>query len=105
MNEELTLSWVSKIVRTFAFNRRLLAWDSFECHMMNSVKNAINKLNVDQVIIHGGCTKYVQALDVCWDKPFKAFVTEQYDEPMANGLQQYTEAGNLRLPSRKNIVQ
>ena len=72
---------------------------------MNSVKNAISKLNVDQVIIPGGCTKYAQAPDVCWNKPFKAFVTEQYDEWMVSGLQQYTEAGNLRAPSRKNIVQ
>ena len=98
-------SWVNKVIGTFSFSRRLLAWDSFECHMMNSVKYAISKLNIDQVIVPGGCTKYVQAPDVCWNKPFKAVVTEQYDEWMASGLQQYTEAGNLRPPSRKNIVQ
>ena len=30
---------------------------------------------------------------------------EQYDEWMASGLQQYTEAGNLKLPSRRTIMQ
>ena len=105
MNEKPTLSWVSKVVGAFPSSRRLLAWDSFECHLMNSVKNAIRKLNVGQVINPGRCTKYAQAPDVCWDKPFKVFVREQYDEWMASRLQQYTEAGNLRPPSRKNIVQ
>ena len=33
-------------------------------------------MNVDSVIISGGWTKYIQALDVCWNKPFKARVTE-----------------------------
>ena len=65
MNEELTLRWVTKVLGAFSFNRRLLAWDSFECHIMQSVKEAIMKIGVDQVIIPGGCTKYVQAPDVC----------------------------------------
>ena len=42
----------------FYFNRRVLAWDSFECHMMETVENAISKFNIDQVIVPGGCTKY-----------------------------------------------
>ena len=31
MNEELTLVWVNRVLGSFSFNRRLLAWDSFEC--------------------------------------------------------------------------
>ena len=93
MNEELTLTWVRSILGTFSFNRRLLAWNSYECHMMQSVKGALAKMNVDQVIIPGGCTKFVQAPDVSWNKPFKALVTQQYDEWMASGVQEYTEAG------------
>ena len=73
--------------------------------MMETVKNVLSKVNVDHVIVPGGCTKYIQAPDVCWNRPFKAFVTEQYDEWMASGLQQYTEAGNLKPPSRRTIVQ
>ena len=51
-------------------------WPSFECHIMQSVKEAITKIGVDQVIIPGGCAKYVQAPGVCWNKPFKELVTE-----------------------------
>ena len=100
MNEELTLNWVRSVFGAFSF-RRLLAWDSYECHMMQSVKEALSRINVDQVIMPGGCTKYVQAPDVSWNKPFKALVAEQYNEWMASGVQEYTEAENMRPPSRK----
>lgn len=105
MNEELTLNWVKSVLGAFSFNRRLLAWDSYECHMMQSVKQELSRINVDQVIIPGGCTKFVQAPDVSWNKPFKALVAEQYDEWMASGVQEYTEAGNMRPPPRKTIVE
>ena len=87
MNEELTLNWVRSVLGAFSFNRRLLVWDSYECHMMQSVKEALSRINIDQVIIPGGCTKYVQAPDVSWNKPFKALVAEQYDEWMEQKIQ------------------
>ena len=37
------------------------------------------KIGVDQVINPAGCTKYVQAPVVCWNKLFKELVTEQYN--------------------------
>ena len=54
INEELTLLWVQRVLGTFSFHRRLLAWDSFDCHMMSSVKEALKRINIDQVIIPGG---------------------------------------------------
>ena len=80
MNEQLTLKWVKSVLGAFSFNRRLLAWDFYECHMMQSVKEALHQINVDQVIVPGGCTKYVQAPDVSWNNSFKALESEQYDE-------------------------
>ena len=105
MNEELTQVWVQRVLGSFSFNRRLLAWDSYECHMVKSVQEALAKNKVDHVLIPGGCMKYIQAPDVSWNKPFKALVSEQYDDWMANGLHHYTEAGNMRPPSRKMIVE
>ncbi|XP_044175381.1 uncharacterized protein LOC122958534 [Acropora millepora] len=43
--------------------------------------------------------------DVSWNKPFKAKVTEKYDEWMANGQHTFTAAGNMRTPPRREIVQ
>ena len=41
----------------------------------DSVKKDLKEMNVDSVIIPGGCTKYIQAPDVCWNKPFKVRMT------------------------------
>ena len=73
--------------------------------MTDSVKEAVKTSNSDLVIVPGGCTKYIQAPDVCWNKPFKEFFGTKYDHWMAEGVHQYTEAGNMKPPARKKIVQ
>ena len=65
MNQELTLVWAEKVLGNFSFGRCLLSWDSFECHMMDSVKEVVKTSNSDLVIVPGGCIKYIQAPDVC----------------------------------------
>ena len=56
-------------------------------------------------VIPGGCTKYIQAPDVSWNKPFKAICTEKYDEWLETvGIHQGTDAGNLKPPPRSTIV-
>ena len=39
MNEVLTTIWVKRVLGVFLFNRQLLAWDIYEFHMPDSVKN------------------------------------------------------------------
>ena len=89
---------------TFPFGRRLLAWDSFECHIMDSVKTGLKNLNVDQATVPGVCTKYIQAPDVSWNKPFKSRCTGEHDNWLRNGRHQYTEAGNMRPPPRREVL-
>ena len=62
-------------------------------------------MNVNSVIIPGWCTKYIQASDVCWNKPFKARMTELYDQWLSEGVHQFTEGGNMKPPSRKKIIE
>ena len=58
------------------------------------------------MIVPGGCTKYIQAPDVSWNKSFKASCTEKYDEWLAKvGIHEETAAGNLKAPPRKTILQ
>ena len=38
MNGELTLRWCDEVLGQFTFQKRLLAWDSFEAHITNEVK-------------------------------------------------------------------
>ena len=73
--------------------------------MTDSVIKDLKKMNVDSVIIPGGCTKYIQAPDVFWNKPFKARMTELYDQWLSEDVHQFTEGGNMELPSRKRIIE
>ena len=62
-------------------------------------------MNVDSLIIPGGCTKYIQAPDVCWNKLFKTMMTELYDQWLSEGVHQFTEGGNMKPPFRKRIIE
>ena len=49
---------------------RLFAWDKFSCHTSPATMEYIKKLKLHSVIAPGGCIKFVQAPDVCWNAPF-----------------------------------
>ena len=95
MNDDLTMEYTKKVLGTFSFGRRLLAWDSYECHMNSKVAASLKSSKIDQVIIPG-CTKYIQAPDLVW----------KYDEWLAEeGILNETAEGNLKAPPQKQIVQ
>ena len=73
--------------------------------MMESVKEALNSAKVHMAIIPGGCTKHIQAPNVSWNKPFKAYITEKYGQWLAAGLHEFTETGNIKAAPRRKIVQ
>ena len=74
--------------------------------MESSVAAALKSSNIDQVIIPRGCTKYIQAPDVSWNKPFKAMCTEKYDQWLAEeGIHKKTAEGNLKAPPRRRVVE
>ena len=101
MNEALTIDWVKRAWGTLAFSTRLLVWDAYKCHLMDSVKSVVNKqAKSDIVVIPGGLTGLVQPADVSWNKPFKAAYRELYNEWIANGEKSYTAAGNVRAPDK-----
>ena len=105
-NTELTQIWINYVLGTFLFNRTLLVWDSYECHIKNSANESLKAKKEDRVIVPGGCTKYIQAPDVSWNKPFKASCTEKYDEWLGTiGIHKETAAGNLKAPPRRKILQ
>ena len=103
MNEELVLSYLRKILGMFTFQKRLLAWDTFEVHMTETVEKLLKEMKTDDALIPGGCTKYIQS-PVSWNKPFKGYIMEFYDELLATGVHQYTEARNMKTASRELVV-
>ena len=61
-------------------------------------------MKTDDALVPGGCTKYIQGSDVSWNKSFKGYIMEFYDEWLATGVHQYTEAGNMKSTSRELVV-
>ena len=73
--------------------------------MTDSVRKDFKEMNVDRVITVGGSSKYIQAPDVCCNKPFKARKTEFYDQWLSKGVNQFTEGENMNSAYRKIIVE
>ena len=69
---------------------------------METIKQELRTLKTYPLIIPGGCTNYIQAPDVVWNRPFKANVTKQYDEWTAGEAHSFTAAGNKRNNSNNN---
>ena len=95
INEELTLRWCDEVLGQFTSQKCLLVWDSSEAHITNEVKRKLTLSKTESLIVSGGCTKYLQAPDLIWNKPFNAKVQEFYSDWLANGYE-YTTAGNMK---------
>ena len=83
----------------------MLAWDSYQAHLTDDVKKTLTKSKIESMIVPGGCTKYIQAPDVMWNKPFKGKIQEFYDDWLANGKHEYRDAGNIKPVPRRLIVE
>ena len=42
---------------------------------------------------------------MCWNKSFKARMTELHNQWLSEGVHQFTEGGNIKSPSRKRIIE
>ena len=77
---------------------------TLKCHITDSIKQELAHAKIHPIIVPGVCTKYVQAPEVAWNKPFMAKVTEKYDAWMTDGAHSSTAAGNMRSPPPREIV-
>ena len=105
MDEELTERYCREVLGVFTFGARLLAWNSFRCHLTPAVKDLLNKGKIDSAIVLDGCTKYIQAPDVSWNKPMKEYLREMYDLWLADGTHELTAHGNMRAPPRRQMIE
>jgi hypothetical protein len=79
--------------RPHASTRCLLSLNSFRGHLTQNTKTVLQACNTDLVVIPGGMTSILQALDVVVNKPFKDYLREQYEDWLINNQHEYTRAG------------
>ena len=106
MDNPLTEDFLRRILGPLSFGKRMIICDSFRCHISNDTKAVLSELNTHQAVVPGGCTKYVQAPDVSWNKPFKASICRSHEDWMADGSGvEFTKGGNPRPPPMMTYLQ
>ena len=105
MNNETTLDWLQTIWTKFAFSKQMFVWDSFICHISDAMKEQLKQYNTLMSVIPGGCMKFLQPIDVCINKPFRAFFGELCDEWLRKKDFEYTKGENIKAPSHLLQIQ
>lgn len=62
-------------------------FDTFKGHLKDDVLADLAENNISHVPIPGGCTSKIQPLDVCLNKPFKAYICGAWEEYMVDQAQ------------------
>ena len=103
MDETGMKLWVEKVWRSrrggLLRKKSLLVWDSFQAHLVDSVKQVVRQTNTDIAVIPGGLTSILQPLDVSLNKPFKDRLRERWNNWMIEGQKSFTPTGNMRAAS------
>ena len=83
--------------------KNLVVLDAFSVHRAAEVMNDIRKAHFCMSMVPGGVTSVCQPADTHWNKPFKAYLRQQFNEHL---LLQQVEAGEtlMRPPTRADIA-
>jgi hypothetical protein len=90
MSEPLCLRWVEEVVKPWAESAPdgivpYLLLDSYKCHLMKSVVDAIQDLGIEVEHVPGGCTGLAQPVDVGINKPLKNRIRCLWENFMIDG--------------------
>ena len=107
-NEATILRWIKKqYLPATAYPSktvpRLLTMDSFTAQKTDKVLQKLREINTIPSLIPGGCTGYVQVLDVAVNKPFKDLVKE-YSEIHYDLHSKEWEAGKYSTADRRVLL-
>uniref|UniRef100_A0A0K0DZW9 HTH CENPB-type domain-containing protein n=1 Tax=Strongyloides stercoralis TaxID=6248 RepID=A0A0K0DZW9_STRER len=104
-NDATNSEYLQRILGPSLFGKRMLAWDSYRCHISENTKKKLKELQIDSVVIPGGCTKFIQAADIYWNAPFKAKIRQFYEDWIVHGEKSYTKSENMKRPSMNIYLQ
>ena len=72
--------------------------------MTEVVKIHLKEINTESAVVRGGCTKYIQAPDLVWNKRFKQRVAEIYDKWLSNGVHEFTENSDMKQVPQELVL-
>ena len=108
MDERCMLLWVELCLKPHVATSPtgiipILFLDSYRCHMMASVVDAIQELGVEVELIPGGCTCLCQPVDVGINKPFKKRICDLWQTWMMGDMSEGTTTVTVGAPTRELI--
>ena len=99
INDELIQRLCREVTGVFTFRKlRLLAWNTFRCHLTWEIRPILNEGRINNAIVPGGYIKLIQGPDLSWNKPL-------YNEWLAADNHHITAQGNMRPPSRQQMIE
>ena len=106
MDERVMLMWVEMVLKPYVDTAPdnvvpLLFLDSYHCHMMNLVVNAIQDLGVEVEHFPGGCTSLCQPVNIGINTAFKAFLHKAWEKLM---IDEEIRSGTTSPPTREFIA-
>ena len=89
MDKEVMIAWLNEVLAPYVTMAPdhvipVLILDIYRCHMMASVMQMIQELDMEVQHIPGGCTSLCQPVDVGFNKPFKDRMRWQWINWMIN---------------------
>jgi hypothetical protein len=110
-NKNTLLSWLKHEYRMSSAYRhigieqepRLLCLDAFVAHLTLRVCATAKAQKTTLSIILGGCTGYIQPLDVSLNKPMKALIKEEYDDHYGRHIDEW-EAEKFNIGERRILL-
>ena len=108
MDEDLMCDYLDKIIKPYISNASsMLIMDSFKGHTTPKVKDKMNQLELDWLIISPGTNSFLQPCDASINKPFNERLREHWEEWFADDNYQFevfTPGGNRQKPSYQCVV-
>ena len=104
MDEDMMLEWIDLVWEPATEGKRaLLVLDSFSAHITNDRKKRLKQINTVPLVIPGGCTSKIQPLDVCLNKPFKAYVRQHWSKYITAQAEQVVSTKKLKPPVKQML--
>ena len=93
IDRSVFMMWIEKVWKQFCIGKEstYLLMDKCSVHMCGECVQQIQSYGTDVEFITGGYTGKLQVLDVGINRPFKAFVREQYEQFMSQNEQKSTQ--------------